>query len=73
MLETTPRGTSEISLHRMEIHVHLGGEEIGNHLEGTNGGVRGRTQMAEYHGGFYMDSGTQQGNAKLSAPSHNQK
>ena len=51
----------EIDLHQMEIHVHLGGEELGNNLEGTSGGVRGRTKMAEYHGGLYMEhsKGTQ--------------
>ena len=39
MLETDPRGTSEIVLRQMEIHVHLGGEELGKNLEGTSGGV----------------------------------
>ena len=60
MLETAPRGTSEISLRRMENHVYLGGEELGNNLEGANNGVRGRTPMAEYHGGLHMehDKGT---------------
>jgi hypothetical protein len=47
--------TSEIGLHRMEIHVYLGGEDLGNNHEGTNRGVRGRTQMTEYHIGLYME------------------
>ena len=34
-METDPRGTSETDLRQMEIHVHLGGEESGNNLEGT--------------------------------------
>jgi hypothetical protein len=34
---------------------HLDREESGNNLEGTNGGVRGRTQMGTYHVGFYME------------------
>ena len=47
----------------MEIHVNLGGEELGNNLEGTTGRVRGRTQMTEYHGGLYMEhnKGTRNG------------
>jgi hypothetical protein len=42
MLENDPRGASEIGLPQMETHVHLGGEELGNNLEGTNGANRGR-------------------------------
>ena len=39
----------------MEIHVHLGGEELGYHLEGANRGVRGRTPMAVYHDGLHLE------------------
>jgi hypothetical protein len=55
MLQTATRGTSEISLHRMKIHVYLGGEELGYNLEGVNRGVRGRTPMTEYHGGLHLE------------------
>ena len=55
MLETSPRGTSKVSLHRMEIHVHLGGEKLRYNLEGAYRGVRGRTSMTEYHGGLLME------------------
>ena len=54
-METVPRGTSDVILRRMEIHVHLGGEEPGNNLEGTNRRVRGRTPMSEYHDGLHLE------------------
>ena len=55
MLETVPRGTSEVSLHRMEIHVHLGGEKLEDNLEGDYRRVQERTQMTVYHGGLHLE------------------
>ena len=55
MLETAPRGTSEVSLHRIEIHVDLGGQKLRYNLEGAYRGVRGRTPMTEYHDGLHLE------------------
>ncbi len=49
-----PRGTHEIGLDQMEIHVHHGREKLTNNLELIVDRIQ-RTAMTEYHGGLNME------------------